>query len=254
MNTETQMKSVEQLKLEAQQAAEALRAAEQAAARAEREAKWAEREAKWAAEKAKREAEEKIITAKMEAALRPIAAALAEAKVVAEMKSQIIITGGPDTTVTIEREESPSSSYHRAQYTGRFVVCVGERYRDMPRVRYPQKKDGTFNVTKIVATILERIAIKAMQVARRAVEQQKIAKAQDVAAALRSELGVDENVVAATLEMSFNDYRGKHQFKRYTASPGMVYVKVGSPMLTPEQARVLVAALAEVKRLEPKSN
>lgn len=249
--------TIEQLKLEAQQAAKKLQEAEETAAREARDAKAA-------LERAEREAKEAELKEKAVAFIRPIKEALLDAGVQCTLNTSqfnnfpsinVMGSGGErpdaDLEVTIEREMSKSSGW-RSFYTGHFVICVGQNYSDLKRVRYPQNKAGLFNIDKIVAMVTTRIKDKAEAEAEAKKKAVELKRKQSLAQTLQEELGVGEDRISATLDLSGHNYRGRYETKHYTAEDGYVFVKVGTPMLNPAQARVLVKALAEVKRLANK--
>lgn len=245
MNTVTQTKTVEQLKLELQTAEAALREQEQAV-------RDRERQEKYAAERAKADAEQKVLNEKMVALLQPIYVALQAAKIKCSMQGASIATGTSDTAIHIEREEHRNGSkYHaRSSYTGRFIVSVGQTYRDFPRVRYPQKKDGTFNVDKIVTTVKDRIETLIARAAKKAADDGKKIAGATLADQLNAELGT--TCLRGTIGRYLNDGRASREYIESIAPVGHVYMSLGSPLYNPAQVRVMVKALAEAAKLATK--
>lgn len=247
MNTVTQTKTVEQLKLELQQAEEAL--AEQQRAIRDRE-----RKEKYDAECAKADAEQKVLNEKMAVLLQPIYIALQAAKITCTMQGASITSGHHDTAIHIEREEHRHGSGYHAHsfYTGRFVVSVGvgQTYNDFPRVRYPQKKDGTFNIDKIVGTVKARLETINNRAAEKLANERKKISGATLADQLNAELGT--TCLRGTIGRYLNDGRARREYIESIAPVGHVYMSIGSPLYNPAQVRVMVKALAEVTKLATK--
>ena len=255
MNTTT--KTVEQLKEELRVAQEAVQAVE----RAEREAAL---EAKRAEERRKEEEANALRAAEVAPWLTAVADALREAGVAHVTRRDWGIKIGtesypnPDVQIGVQREEHSSggSMYcRRTSYTGRYILTVGDTYRDFPRARYPSKKDG-FNVAKIVKTVTERIEsvnakVKAAQDKARAAQT-----ATELAAVVSKDLGFTDkysNPISGTQTHSRQrGGRGSgYEYSTYEAPTGKVYYTVDTLTVTPEQARVLHDALVVIKGMEP---
>ncbi len=246
MNTTvTQPKTVEQLKAELQVAEEALR--EQ-----ERQVRERGRQEKFAAERAKADDEQKVLNEKMATLLQPICIALQAAGVTCSMHGASIATGNQDTTIHGEREERRSGTgyFARSSYTGRFIVSVGCTYRDFPRVRYPQKKDGTFNVDKIVATVKERLETINYRAAEKLANEKKKISGATLADQLNAELGT--TVCHGTHGRYLPTGTRRTEYLESVAPDGHVYMSIGSPLYNPAQVRVMVKALKEAHKLATK--
>jgi hypothetical protein len=145
-----------------------------------------------------------------------------------------------------------SSSSWRSSPTGRYIVVVGERYQDNPAVRYPQRKDDSFNVEKIVATVTERRAARKARAAAQATAAVKKQTAAELAADLNSINGT--TIFTGSYEYSVQTSYNRHDRREVLAEPGHVFANVGRLQLNHAQAAVLVAALAEVKKLATKKS
>lgn len=259
----TTTKTLEQLQQEARAAAEALAAAQAEEERAKREAKYAE-------ENAKRAAAEKVITDKINTMLVPVYEALVAARpqlgnIDIEARNCGIKIGkgeysDRDLQISVNREQEADhgrfSSFH-ARYTGRFILEIGDRYQDLPKCRYPSKQDGTFNVAKIVAKVKERVEWKAAIKARAQAKLKQQLSGEQLAAQVRIENGYEEKESYACPIVSrygthYPKGSGRVEWTEYTAPPGRVFLKLGTPAYTPEQVKVMLRALGEIRALEPK--
>lgn len=248
------MSNLEQLKAEAEAARLALEQAE----RAERERV---AEEKLEVERAAYAEKQKAHAQKMEELLSPIFHALCDAEIVCELQrddqrgsAAIETPGNSDTHIAIEAEVHHGGRYSwHSTPTGRYVVTVGGRYQDLPRLRYPQRQGGGFNVKKIVASVKERIASRAAE--RKRESDVGIAKAEALsfAEALRQQLRVSPaNVgrVTGVHEVGKFDSRGRYQHTSTVAPRGKVFVNVGTPLLNVEQTQILLQALDEIDQLK----
>jgi len=248
MNTTTTTKTIEELKAE-------LAAAEAAVREQER----AEREAHAAAEAATRRAAyeeaQRAEAAKKSEKLAPIAAALFAAGVGVEHSgakiecSSTAVRSSASTRVSIEAEmrNRGSGFYARSTPTGRYVVVVGDRYLNEPAVRYPQRKDGTFNIAKIVETVSGRLMCAKARAEREAAEAAKQQSSEQLAASLNAKH--ETTLFTGSYEYTTEIGRNRHGRRTITPTPGHVFANIGRLDLNPEQAAVLFAALVEVRKL-----
>lgn len=257
MNTNT-TKTVEQLKEELRVAEEELRKVEQAKRDELREAQRAEQNRKEEEANARRAAEVKPWLTAVADALR--AAGVAH---VMQLPWSVRIGDGDfpdrDLQISVEREEHATHGRYSysASYTGRYILTVGDTYRDFPRVRYPSRKEKGFNVEKIVKTVTERMEQKAATIKR---EQEKARAAQsatELAAQVSKDLGFTDkytNPISGTQTHSAQTGGRGSGYRYWTneAPKGKVYYSVGTMTVTPEQARVLHDALTVVNSMEPK--
>jgi hypothetical protein len=257
MNTTT--KTVEQLK-------EELRAAQEALQEVERKKQEEIREAKYAEQRAKEKAAEEARVATIKPWIAAVADALRAAGVSpVEQRAWGIKIGAesypdPDLQIGVEREAARSSSYIRSKtYTGRYIMTVGDSYRDFPIARYPSKMDKGFNVAKIVATIQDRIEKKAAQTKREQEKERAAQSATALAAQVAKELGLKlEKYGSCPISGTQTHSRQRggrdsgYEYWTSEAPKGCVYYSVGTLTVTPEQARVLHDALLEIKAMEPK--
>ena len=255
MNATT--KTVEQLK-------EELRVAQEAVAQVEREAQQKLRDAQRAAEREKEEAANDQRAIQVAPWLIAVAEALRAAGVANVTRRDWGIKIGtesysdPDVQIGVEREEYPSggSMYCRnTSYTERYILTVGDTYRDFPRVRYPSKKAGGFNVEKIVKTVTERIESKVAEVKRKQEKEGAVLTATLFAAQVSKELGFTDkynNPISGTQAHSRQrGGRGSgYEYSTTEAPKGRVYYSVGTLTVTPAQAKILRDALVAIKALD----
>lgn len=249
MNTTT--KTIEQLKADLAAAEAAVREQEQA----ERAAKAA---AEAAARRAAYEAAEAAEQAKKAEKLAPIAAALYAAGVGVEQNgakiecSSTSVRASASTRVSIEAEmrNSGRGFYASSRATGRYVVVVGDRYLNEPAVRYPQRKDGSFNIAKIVETVSGRLMCAKARAEREAAEAAKQQSSEQLASSLNAQL--DTKLFTGSYEYTTEIGRNRHSRRTITPTAGHVFAQIGRLELNPEQAAVLFAALVEVRKLATK--
>lgn len=139
--------------------------------------------------------------------------------------------------------------------TGRMLVVVGDIGGADFRVRrFPLRNDGTYNVDKIVAALVERVAYEAARRDRETkhVDAKKVA--QELAARVRREVGIVSQVITSTIVTHYTDHRGVFRSSESVAPKGKVYVNIPWLECTPEEAKILATAYAAVmaKRLDSK--
>ncbi len=243
MNTAT-AKSVEQLRQEAEAAAKALAEAQEVEREKERQVKAEEA-------RTKRDAEEKAKAEKMLKALRPVYDAMKVAGIACEMVGLSIRLKPDDIAdmrVGVETEYGhSSSSWRQGAETGRFIITVGDTFRDMPRLRYPQHKNGGHNTEKIVKSVKERIEARAAVIKRNQTERQQKENAGGFAAKVVRDLKLkaDTRLVVGNYETSHRDYRNRYSSTYTTAPEGKVFVRLGTYAVTPQQAAILIKAMRD---------
>lgn len=246
----TTTKTIEQLKAELAAAEEAVRKQEEEERRAKHEAERAEARRK---DEERRAREDLIIKQKV---ITPVVAALREKGItIKSAEPRKIDLGLHTANVFIEPEMTRTTSWRIASRpTGRYVVVVGDSFQDQPRVRYPQRKDGTFNIEKIVETVRDRIAVLAAQIERNLNEAQKRQAAEALAEQLTRELKpVNKELIKGKRTVAHpRGAGGRNEYVTYTPEPGRVYVEVGCITATPDEARILVEALNQVAALRAK--
>lgn len=220
-------------------------------------------EARRAEARKKEEAEETQRAALMAPHIKEVADALEKAGVrdVSIIKWGIKIGAGDypdrDLQISVYREEVGGDRFtFRTRYTGRYILTVGDRYKDYPLVRYPTTKSGGFNVKRIVECVTERIESKAAAAKHVREKKQAQRDAVDLAIEVAAELGYKTTdymcPIKGTYMHSYEQSRGRWRSETFEAPKGRVYFIVGRLTVTPEQAKVLHEALVKIREMEPK--
>ena len=239
-------KTIEQLQEEARAAQVALDEAKQKEAQAKRDAELAER-------KAKEQRETDVLAARLAPAINAVADGLRAAGVLCVVKPFAIIVGGTDPQrvprdlqVHVYREEESSSAHSfRTRYTGRIILSVGERHSAQRVARFPLKKDGMFSTAKVVEEITDRIKL-AHRVANAAAERQTAKQRADaLAKRLNEQLG--SQLVGSYWHRDAWD--SKRSAER-VAPEGCVFLRLETMSVNEEQARIMLEALAQVRKLQ----
>lgn len=233
------MKTIEQLKAEAEQAQIALQAAEREAQEAERAKQEAERQQR---EEQRRAAER----AKTEQRRQVVRAALHEHGVDLDESMRY-----GSAQVSLVEQYSKISSW-RSSPTGKFtlIVSCNDWAMHIKDTRYPPTKSG-YSWAKIAERIKE---INEQVTAQRLHEKQQAAAKQAAQQQLKTlQQRLDEAAVAvkhtrieATYEVGTHDYRGRWHSTTYVAPQGKVFVSVPRQAVTPEQAAEIAKAVAKI--------
>jgi hypothetical protein len=231
----TTTKSIEQLKQESAQAAEAV-------AIAENEARQKARAVQQALEAAKAAELNKKVQTRFRAVAEGIVDALkalgAEASIGEDgtHRSLSSVRCGAYVEITEER----NGSGYWAKSNGRLRVTVGD-YGD--KTGFPQKADGTFNYAKIAQKVKDQLDVRAAKEAGRKRTEALASNGNALAEQLREELGVEEHgdvTIVGSEWLSYGQGRGGHEM---VPSNGKVLLALGTVEVTPEQVRVMFAAL-----------
>ena len=257
--TNEQPKTVEQLK-------EELRVAQEAVAKVEREAREKVREAEYAERAAKEKAKQAACDEKAAVKLQHVYDVLVAEGIRCELRGLQIVVNPSATSkydyacvVNIEEDFTRGSRYSSGNPIGTFTVVLGERYRENPPVRYPQLKTGFHNAKKIAAKIKERLEQKAAAAKRESEKLTAEARAAQFAIDVRVQNGyaAEESYdcpIKSKQEHSYPKGNGRYEYTKSFAPEGRVFVAVGTRTLTPEQVKVMLAALKQIKAMEPKQS
>lgn len=249
-------KTVAEFKAEAEAAAKALREAEEAARQAERDTKEAEHKAKVLAEtKQKQATKGEILIAFHKALVTHFKGATLDIPPVTDPYS----TKEPKVTLAKDQNypcftvqpRRTADTWH-PQFIGWGIALTFEPY-GKTRI-YPELSKGGYSYDKIIKVLKDHIAAEANAEAHKKMVAKKSQSSIDFANKVKAKLGVDakSELITGEHESGSRDYRGR--WSGYTTRPaeGKVYVNLGRRECTPEQAAILVKALAEVQKLEPK--
>jgi hypothetical protein len=250
-------KTVEQLKIEAEAAQQALREAEQAAKDAEREEKIKLERAK-ALEEAKKRQTKKVEI--LTALHKVVKTTFKDAVLIAPEVEDAYQVREP--AVQLHKDQVYPNMQVQARHTGdqwrpRFVGWgIAVSYESYGKtVVYPELKNGGYSYDKIVKKIQEHLDIEANAKAHKEMAAQKLQTSEYFATMVKTQLGLkaDSPLITGVYESGTRDYRGR--WNSYTERPteGKVFVNVGRRQCTPEQAAILVEALTKIQQMEARN-
>lgn len=150
--------------------------------------------------------------------------------------------------VRIEFEERTDKTSWRYRSTGIFDMYIGDRWDGDGRKRFPQKADRTYSYAKAAAEINSRVDRKLAAEQRKKEDEARKAVAADLVGQLNEEFGLKQYDDTFKKVLSHTNYHGasrRPEYSEYTAEAGKVWMQLGTRQVTPEQARILMAALKE---------
>lgn len=147
-------------------------------------------------------------------------------------------------------EQRVSSSWRsRSRPTGRYLLVVGDAYLTEPRRRFPPKKDGTYNVDKVVDVVVERLTAFAARQARAMEVRSDEEAATRLAGEVRRALDCTDQTVVATF-YHYDQYSGRNKYVKLVAPRGYVfYVSQSHLAVTAEEAAILHDAHRKIAAL-----
>lgn len=240
-------KTLEQLKAEAEVAAEALKEAIEAERQAAREAKEAEEKAK-ALLKAKETQSTKIqiLTQMHKVLVTTFKDAILEAPEVTDpyrnKEPNITLSPGANYPYLSVQARKTGDVLH-PHFLGWGIALTLESF-GKTRV-YPSLSNGGYSYDKIVKVIKEHLEIKAAAERRKVEDSIRKTRKTDLASGIKKELGLKEDsvLVQGVLEQGYRDYRGRWCPRSYEASDGHVWLNLGSRQCTPEQVKIMINAM-----------
>jgi hypothetical protein len=150
--------------------------------------------------------------------------------------------------VRIEFEERINKTSWRYRSTGIFDLYIGDRWDGDGRKRLPQKADRTYSYDKAAAEINSRFMRKLAAEQNRKEAEAKKAAAADLVNQLKEEFKLEKYDDTFTKVLQHTSYKGagrRAEYSEYAAQPGKVWMSLGNKQVTPEQARIVMAALKE---------
>lgn len=144
--------------------------------------------------------------------------------------------------ITIEAVVERVSQW-RSRETGKKALFVGERWEEVARKRFPENAKGEFNYSKIAAAIVERSEAKMAEINRKKEQAEKKNDATFLCAELRREFNI-ESEYDSTFRPA-KSYKSGNGYAEQAAAEGKVWMELGTKQVTPEQARIMMAALKQ---------
>ena len=219
----TESKSIEQLRADAEAAAEQLRAAERAAKEAEAERQAAERAAKLKEQTDRRDAERAAIRVNLHA----------------EMKAADVLNEWTERKVgVIEHYKSNGSYTFRSTFAGYVIIVTNTEGKDR---RFPANAKGSYNFTKIVAYVKEVLGHKIAQERAKIERNARVNKSNELCGKLAAEFG--PNHVESKHQYALQNGRyGRSEYRESLPKEGNVFVRFHNLDCNEEQARIMLEA------------
>lgn len=142
------------------------------------------------------------------------------------------------------KEQWSSGNWGRP--TGKFSLYVDHGFAGEKK-RFPQKADGTFSYAKVAQQIVDNFEAAQAQTKRAAEAAAKKASSAELVEQLRAEFGLSEYDSRFKASRGYYADSWRHRdYREVPADQGKVWMDLGTPQVTPEQARVLMATLKEL--------